>query len=217
MPIKSRNLIDEDDPRVAKIGHPAPPWLINYADLMTELVCFFVILYALSAVLNKNVQKAAAEVKDVMKEEKMAGEVKMTKEGLKITLEESGGVSFFASGSADLSEHMKRNLDLLTPKFKQLLTDKKINILVEGHTDNIPISTVKFASNWELSSSRATNVVTYLITTAGLPPELMAGVGYGEYRPIAPNDTDANRAKNRRIVFLVKATQDKEIKQSEEK
>ena len=78
-------MIDEDDPRVAKIGHPAPPWLINYADLMTELVCFFVILYALSAVLNKNVQKAFTEMQEVMKEEKMAGEAKMTKEGLKIS------------------------------------------------------------------------------------------------------------------------------------
>jgi len=205
-------MIDEDDPRVAKIGHPAPPWLINYADLMTELVCFFVILYALSAVLNKNVQKAFTEMQEVMKEEKMAGEAKMTKEGLKITLEEKEGVSFFASGSAEISDGMKKNLNAMMPEFKQLLNDKKINILVEGHTDNVPIATAQYASNWELSASRASNVVKYLLAQGSLPPQLMAAVGYGEFRPIAPNDTDENRARNRRIVFLIKATQDKEIK-----
>ena len=156
MPLKSRNLIDENDPRVAKIGHPAPPWLVNYADLMTELVCFFVILYALSAVLNKNVQKAFSEMQEVMKEQKMAGEVKMTKEGLKISLTESGGASFFQSGSADLSDTMKHNLDLLMPKLKELLAKNKLSILVEGHTDNIPVGKTnsKYASNWELSTAR---------------------------------------------------------------
>src|SRR3989339_1781235 len=173
MALKSRNMIDEDDPRVAKIGHPAPPWLINYADLMTELVCFFVILYALSAVLNKNVQKAFTEMQEVMKEEKMAGEAKMTKEGLKITLEEKEGVSFFASGSAEISDGMKKNLNAMMPEFKQLLNDKKINILVEGHTDNVPIATAQYASNWELSTSRATNVVRYLVTKENLPPASM--------------------------------------------
>src|SRR5512137_1160064 len=105
MPIRApKGFIDETDPKVCQIGHPAPPWLVNYADLMTELVCFFIILYALSAVLNKNVQKAFSEMQEVMKQEKMAGEVKMTKEGLRISLQESGGLSFFESGSAELSE-----------------------------------------------------------------------------------------------------------------
>ena len=63
MPMRApRGFIDESDPKVCLIGHPAPAWLVNYADLMTELVCFFVILYALSAALNKNVQNAAQQV-----------------------------------------------------------------------------------------------------------------------------------------------------------
>ncbi|HEX4046542.1 MAG TPA: flagellar motor protein MotB, partial [Elusimicrobiota bacterium] len=71
MPIRPpKGFIDETDPKVAQIGHPAPAWLVNYADLMTELVCFFVILYALSAALNKNVQNAAQEVQKMMKEGK---------------------------------------------------------------------------------------------------------------------------------------------------
>ncbi|MEW6042450.1 MAG: flagellar motor protein MotB, partial [Elusimicrobiota bacterium] len=79
MAIKARNLIDEDDPRVSQIGHPAPPWLVNYADLMTEMVCFFIILYALSAALNKNIQNAAEVVKEMMEKGEIAGEVKIDK------------------------------------------------------------------------------------------------------------------------------------------
>ena len=87
MPLRApKGFIDESDPKVCLIGHPAPAWLVNYADLMTELVCFFVILYALSAALNKDVQKAAKEVKEEMDKAKM-GEVKITKEGLRISME----------------------------------------------------------------------------------------------------------------------------------
>ena len=103
MPLKSRDLIDASDPRVAQIGHPAPPWLVNYADLMTEIVCFFVILYAVSAALNKGVQEAKKQVEETMKEEKIQGEVKVNKEGMQITIEEKGENVFFESGSAELS------------------------------------------------------------------------------------------------------------------
>ena len=64
MPLRApRGFIDETDAKVSKVGHPAPPWMSSYADLMTELVCFFVILYALSAALNKNVQNAAQQLR----------------------------------------------------------------------------------------------------------------------------------------------------------
>ncbi|NLI10649.1 MAG: hypothetical protein GX447_07860, partial [Elusimicrobia bacterium] len=90
MAVKVKGMIPEDDPRVAPIGHPAPPWMVNYADLMTELVCFFVILYALSAALNKNVQNAAQQIKEMMEKGEMSGKVEVNKEGLRITLEEQG-------------------------------------------------------------------------------------------------------------------------------
>ena len=205
--LKSKHLIDEDDPRVCQIGHPAPPWLVNYADLMTELVCFFVILYALSAVLSKSVQKTFGEMQKVMQSENIAGEVKITKEGLRISLEESGGLAFFESGSSELSEGMKKNLDILSPNFKELVNKlPKVTILVEGHTDNIPISTSKYSSNWELSTARAINVIKYLINTFQLPPSLLTAVGYGEYRPIVANDSPENCSRNRRIVFLIKTS-----------
>src|SRR5215475_4450694 len=99
MPIKSRDMIDLSDPRVAQIGHPAPPWLVNYADLMTELVCFFVILYAMAAALNKNVTQAKQEIEDKLKKEPVKVEVKVDKDGMKITLQEQKDNVLFQSGS----------------------------------------------------------------------------------------------------------------------
>src|SRR5579885_416284 len=113
-----KGFIDETDPKVAQIGHPAPAWLVNYADLMTELVCFFVILYALSAALNKNVQNAAAQVKDMMDKGKMKGDVTVDKDGLKITIEEQGGASFFGSGAAEPTPEIDSKLALLVPNLR---------------------------------------------------------------------------------------------------
>jgi chemotaxis protein MotB len=201
MAVKLKNMIPEDDPRVSPIGHPAPPWMVNYADLMTEMVCFFIILYALSAALNKNVQNAAQQIKEMMEKGEMAGQVEINKEGLRITLEEQGNLPFFESGKADLTEQITNNIDKIYPILKKLSNDYEI--IVEGHTDNVPIYTKQFQSNWELSTARATSVVRYLVSK-GIDPRKISAIGYGEYRPIAPNDTPENRQKNRRVVFFVK-------------
>lgn len=204
MPMRApRGFIDESDPKVCLIGHPAPAWLVNYADLMTELVCFFVILYALSAALNKNVQNAAAEVKEMMKEGKMAGDVKIDKDGLKITLEEQGGTSFFGSGAAEPTAEIDSKLALLVPNLRKLGAEHEI--LVEGHTDDQPIHNMYFDSNWELSTARATSVTRLLIEKYGIPAGHIGAVGYGDTHPIVPNDTPENRAKNRRVVFFIKS------------
>lgn len=194
-------MIAEDDRRVAPMGEPAPPWMVNYADLMTELVCFFVILYALSAALNKDMQNAQEQINEMIKEGKMAGQVQMDKEGMRITLEEQSQVAFFHSGSADLTEKMKSQMATLNPILFKLA--EKHDIVVEGHTDNIPIATKQFASNWELSTARATSVVKDMLAD-NFPPKHMAAVGYGQYHPIVPNDSEANRKKNRRVVFFIK-------------
>ena len=194
-------MIPEDDKRVAPMGEPAPPWMVNYADLMTELVCFFVILYALSAALNKDMQKAQEEIKDMIKEGKMSGQVQMDKEGMRITLEENSQVSFFESAKADLTDPMKLQMDKLAPILFKL--SEKHDVVVEGHTDNVPIATKQYASNWELSSARATSVVKYLLADK-FNPKHLAAVGYGEHHPIVPNDTEMNRKKNRRVVFFIK-------------
>src|SRR5438309_8445976 len=118
MPLKEKDVIPTSDPRVTLIGHPAPAWLVNYADLMTELVCFFIVLYALSASLNKDVQKAKKDVEEAMKEEKVQGQVKVDKDGMKITLEEKGENVFFQSGSADISPRMVEILAKISPALR---------------------------------------------------------------------------------------------------
>jgi flagellar motor protein MotB len=202
MPLKDRDMISMSDPRVTLIGHPAPAWLVNYADLMTELVCFFVILYAMSAALSKDVQQAKKDVEETMKQEQVQGQVKVDKEGMKITLEEQGENVFFQSGSAELSPRMIEIMSKLAPALKTLAKENH-DIIVEGHTDDVPIKH-HFPSNWELSTARATSVVQHMIRGLGFPPERMGAVGYGQFRPLVPNDSPENRSRNRRVVFFVK-------------
>ena len=76
-------------------------------------------------------------------------------------------------------------------------------VRVEGHTDNIPIQTKRYPSNWELSVARAVNVVKYFAGAGKINPHRLSAVGYGESRPVVPNDTPSNRAKNRRVEILL--------------
>lgn len=208
MPLRApKGFIAEDDHRVSQIGHPAPPWLVNYADLMTEMVAFFVILYALGASLNKDVQAAKKQVEELMKQQEISGKVEITREGLKITMQEGGevseGVPFFESGKAEITPRMVQILQQLSPRLTDL-SKKGHDIIVEGHTDDRPISKGQFPSNWELSTARATVVVRFLIENTNLPANRLAAMGYGEHRPEVANDTEENRRINRRVVFFVK-------------
>jgi chemotaxis protein MotB len=76
-------------------------------------------------------------------------------------------------------------------------------VRVEGHTDNVPIQTRRFPSNWELSVARAVNVVKYFVEVGNIDPRRLSAVGYGESRPLVANDTSANRKKNRRVEILI--------------
>jgi len=199
-----KGFIDISDPKVCQVGHPAPPWMASYADLMTELVCFFVILYALSASLNKEVQKAAAEVTEMIEKGEMKGEVKIDKDGLKISIEEQGGAGFFGIGAAEPTEEIDAKLAMLTPALAKLALDHEI--LVEGHTDGQRIHNEYFDSNWELSTARATSVARLLIEKYKMPAANLGAVGYGGNRPVASNDSVEGRAKNRRVVIFVKSS-----------
>ncbi|HHJ13654.1 MAG TPA: flagellar motor protein MotD [Gammaproteobacteria bacterium] len=105
----------------------------------------------------------------------------------------------FESGSAQLSERSVPVLATLAEKLSGL--DARIQ--VEGFTDNIPISNFEFRSNWELSAARAASVV-HLFTRLGVDPRRMVAVGYGEYRPVADNATPEGRARNRRVVLVIR-------------
>jgi chemotaxis protein MotB len=102
---------------------------------------------------------------------------------------------FFDSGKATLKDTGKEVLKKVGEALKGY--DDKI-VRVVGHTDNVPIATAQFPSNWELSAARATTVVRFL-QSAGVPPERMTAAGRGEYSPVAPNDDAEGRRKNRRI------------------
>ena len=105
----------------------------------------------------------------------------------------------FPVGSADLTEDAKK---LLRP-MGDVLSKSGHLIHVEGHTDNLPITNVRYTSNFELSSARAAQVIQYLIEVDKLPPERFSASGYAEYRPVADNSTAEGRARNRRVDFVI--------------
>ena len=109
----------------------------------------------------------------------------------------------FNSGKADLKESSLHTLDSLAAVLKRLPNDLRI----EGHTDDVPINTPQFPSNWHLSVTRALNTAKYLIEHHNLPPDRVAVVGYSEYKPLVPNTTDVNRTRNRRVDIVIITSQ----------
>jgi chemotaxis protein MotB len=107
--------------------------------------------------------------------------------------------AFFDEGRAVLKETAKQALAKIAP----IIESSESPIRIEGHTDNVPIKTAEFGSNWELSVRRATEVVRHLIEKYNFPAERISASGYAEYRPVAPNDTAENRALNRRIEIIL--------------
>jgi chemotaxis protein MotB len=105
----------------------------------------------------------------------------------------------FDRGSIDLQEQTKQVLDAISPVLKE--TNRPV--LVEGHTCNLPVRGGRFKDNWELSTARASAVVRYLVDTDKVPPRLMSAAGYGEFRPLLPNTSEAMRQRNRRIDIVI--------------
>jgi chemotaxis protein MotB len=105
----------------------------------------------------------------------------------------------FDSGEAELKSE---GIPILK-KIGTLIAKLPNEIVVEGHTDNVPIHTASFPSNWELSSGRALRVLSYFTDSMGMPSKRFSAVAYGEYRPIASNATVGGRAQNRRVNVLI--------------
>jgi len=106
----------------------------------------------------------------------------------------------FDSGSAILKKDVKHSLDKIAESLRDFPDN---NIQIEGHTDNVPIHTVRFPSNWELSAARALAVLRYLENRKILDPQRLSAVGYGQYHPIVPNVTAENRRLNRRVDIVI--------------
>jgi chemotaxis protein MotB len=242
-------------------------WLVSYADFITLLFAFFVVLYASAQVDKRKVGKLAmaiqvafqelgvfsasttkvpitidepmpfstvqaienakrttelgrissppvdaltaaseeanlsalqAELQQALQKEIAMHSVSVHREseGLVISLREFG---FFDSGSALLRPSAVPALD----RIASILAIRTCRIRIEGHTDNIPIHTPQMASNWELSTARATELVRLLIVRYNFSPDRLAAAGYAEYHPIASNASAQGRAQNRRVDLVI--------------
>jgi chemotaxis protein MotB len=123
-------------------------------------------------------------------------DAKITERGLVVNLADS---LLFQSGSADLSAKAQEILDRLA----DIIFATKKQIRVEGHTDNMPIHTARYQSNWQLSTDRATNVIIYWISKYPSQAANLSAAGYGEFKPIASNDTPEGRTLNRRVDLVI--------------
>jgi chemotaxis protein MotB len=225
-------------------------WLVSYADFITLLFAFFVVLYAFSKADQKKQSEMAAAVNTALQSlsvlpgaahtasrttqapeamnaflnvevlspakarddlEQMRHQliqtlskeisqqsisVEMTREGLVISLREAG---FFNSGSATPRPESLPILGQIADK----LNRSPYEMRVEGHTDNVPIHTAEFDTNWELSSSRATHIARIFLELKAIPPERLSAAGFAEFHPVASNSTPEGRAKNRRVDLVI--------------
>lgn len=197
-PEKNRNT-DEND------------WLTTYADMMTLLMTFFVLLFSMSTLDPVKIQnmmnsmvddnakpqvsltKVKNEVKKLLKKENLEDMIEVTKNARGVTMKIPGDFAF-QTGDATVSREIKSLLIKMVPTMKEAT----YAIAVEGHTDNIPMRSAIFKSNWELSASRASAVVRYLISE-GVDAKKFRAIGFGDTDPIVKNDSAENRAKNRRV------------------
>lgn len=232
-------------------------WLVSYADFITLLFAFFVVMYAISSVnegkyrvLSDSLVSAfrSAPIVDggavmvvptrspgstvkqvVVKEDPKLTEAKqqqrdkmrnvakdifavlapLVQQGKVRVLETSRGVTIeindsilFSPGQAQLEQASVRAMRAVG----EVLANTDFPITIEGHTDNVPIRTAQFPSNWELSAVRATTVLR-LFVEAGVMPEHLTAIGYGETRPVEGNESIEGRARNRRVSILIDSMQ----------
>jgi chemotaxis protein MotB len=232
----------------AHISHDR--WLVSYADFITLLFAFFVVLYSAAQVDKRKIGELAAgiqtafeqlgpfpatgpprmlptpspvsfnnpppgplpqppeesrdlmflrkELEQALAPEILRGEVALRNapDGLVISLREAG---FFDSGSADI----KVESEPAFSRMATLLAARQSNLRIEGHTDNVPIHTSRYSSNWELSTARSTEMIRLLITKYHFAPARLSAAGYAEYHPIGQNDTAEGRALNRRVDVVI--------------
>lgn len=146
----------------------------------------------------KNTNEIYEKTKKFIAENKLGTSVELKQDDRGVVLQLKDSV-LFESGKADLIPDSKNLLD----KLGNLIKTVPNNIIVEGHTDNVPINTYRFQSNWDLSASRAVSVVKFFVDQENVDAARFTASGYGEYRPIVDNSTAENRAKNRRVNILI--------------
>ena len=125
-------------------------------------------------------------------------QIESSEKGLMLRLADN---ALFEIGSAGIARGARPLLD----EIGSILVNTRLWVRIEGHTDNLPIATDLFPSNWELSTARAVTVLRYLLAEFAIAPERLSAAGCGQFQPLVPNDTDRNRAQNRRVeIFLLR-------------
>jgi chemotaxis protein MotB len=142
------------------------------------------------------------QVKEFVEKNKLEAVVRIKEDSRGVIIELRDSV-LFDSGRANIREDSKPILE----KISSLLSTLPNEINVEGHTDNVPMKNYKFESNWELSTARAGSVLRYFVEKNGIKPNRFMASGYGEFRPLVPNDSEENRAMNRRVSILIVANE----------
>lgn len=250
------------DKKAKECKEGAPEWMATYGDLVTLLMCFFVLLFAFAEIdaqkfeavmqsfqgsagilsggktlsdgpfvfeampeneISKAVEEPVEDIEVLKEEVEKLLEAADLESEVELELEARGLIIrfpdkvLFDSGKADLKSGALDTLKALGETLNdEQFADKLIR--VEGHTDNVPINTLIYPSNWELSGARSSNVVKFFQEEALMDPTRLSVTGYGEYRPIESNDTAEGRARNRRvdIVILRDLFESLEPNQSEE-
>jgi len=184
-------------------------WQMSFNDLLTVLLTFFILLVSASDVSVSKVQDVSSSVAEIFGSVQSGDrrtlliraigqtdgiDASPVEGGVSIVLPES---LVYPSGSAEIL-----NKDVLR-RVGQNLKTAAGSILVEGHTDSIPVANGSFQSNWELSAQRAVNVVKFLVDECGIDPENLSVAGYADSRPVASNDSSEGRAQNRRVNLIV--------------
>lgn len=217
----------QDDITRSHEGEEDTAWLITYLDMLTLLLTLLVVMLSYSTFKPDKFTEAKDPAKTAVSKdagmappkpaearpdparqlaERLAGQlgksglqdmVRMEIEDSRLTLQIQEQI-LFPSGGADLNLQGSQVLERLAPMF--MAPGQMIS--VEGHTDNVPIKTGMFPSNWELSSLRATRVLRFL-AERGVPPNRLRAIGYGEMRPLASNDSEQGRSANRRVAIVI--------------
>ena len=181
--------------------------MVPYADLMTLLLVFFVFFY-ITTDYEKN-RKIIEQNKQIVEQNERLMELAKLDSLLDVNEQiiTIPGEVLFGAGDALLKWESLRTLAQVARNIQGKINGEPgWQVRVEGHTDNIPILSGNYASNWELSSARALNVVRFFMDNNFFPPEQMQAMGYGEFKPLVPNDSSANRKKNRRVeIRLIKS------------
>lgn len=208
-------------------------WIITYADMVTLLLTFFVLILVMSSeaqnniyrVVNLLLQDTENKLSEFVKTNRLSDYLHVTRgtKGVQLTI---SGEYFFDINSAEITSQLRPILDnvgstIQQSKLLSIETDKdfrkfynvlkrnrqtlNVEIRVEGHTDNWVVRGGPYANNWELSSARALKVVEYISAVSDIPEGKFSALGYGEFRPISDNDTEEGRSKNRRVEIFIDA------------